>query len=155
MDQPCCPLIEVVAEIPDPRQARGARSPLTIRLALARVTMRCGYRSDGAIAAWGRNEGAEAPRALGRAGMSAPGAATPYLLMRALDRAAVDAALLRNTALGLPLRTGASTIAAACRHYAAQPWDAFALLGLTPKNDIALEGAATHHSTTHYHSRDT
>jgi len=43
-------------------------------------------------------------------------------------------AALRNTALGLLRRTGTSNIAAACRHYAAQPGEALALLGLTPEN---------------------
>jgi len=95
MDQPCRPLIEVLAEIPDPRQARGKRYPLTAVLALACVAMLCGYRSYGAIAEWGRNYGAEALQALGFAGVSAPCAATLYLLFRALDRAAVEAALGR------------------------------------------------------------
>ncbi len=43
-------------------------------------------------------------------------------------------AALRNTALGLLRHAGVSTIAAACRHYAAQPGEALTLLGLTPEN---------------------
>jgi len=95
MDQPCRPLIEVLAEIPDPRQARGKRYPLTAMLALACVAMLCGYRSYGAIAEWGRNYGGELLRAVGFARESAPCAATLYLLFRALDRAALEAALGR------------------------------------------------------------
>jgi len=95
MDQPCRPLIDVLAEIPDPRQARGKRYPLTAVLALACVAMLCGYRSYGAIAEWGRNYGATLVEALGFAGSCTPCAATLHLLFRALDRAALEDALGR------------------------------------------------------------
>jgi len=95
MDQPCRPLIEVLAEIPDPRHARGKRYPLTPVLALACVAMLCGDRSYSASAEWGRNYGGPLLGALGFAGTRAPCAATLYLLFRALDRAALDAALGR------------------------------------------------------------
>jgi len=96
MDQPCRPLIEVLAEIPDPRQAQGKRYPLTAVLALACVAMLCGYRSYGAIiAAWGRNYGAALVEALGFAGTRTPCAATLHLLFRALDPVALEDALGR------------------------------------------------------------
>ena len=41
-------------------------------------------------------------------------------------------AALRNTAIGLLRRAGWSNLAAATRYYAAQPWEALALLGITP-----------------------
>jgi len=95
MDQPCRPLIDVLAEIPDPRQARGKRYPLTAVLTLACVAMLCGYRSYGAIAEWGRNYGAALVEALGFAGTRTPCAATVHLLFRALDPVALEDALGR------------------------------------------------------------
>ena len=95
MTQPCRPLIEVLAEIPDPRQARGKRYPLVAVLALACAAMLCGYRSYSAIAEWGDNYGSALLRDLGFARATAPCAATLYLLFRRLDRGAVDAALGR------------------------------------------------------------
>ncbi len=93
MDQLCRPLIDVVAEIPDPRQARGKRYPLTAVLTLACVAMLCGYRSYGAIAEWGHNYGTALVEALGFAGTRTPCAATLHLLFRALDPVALEEAL--------------------------------------------------------------
>lgn len=42
---------------------------------------------------------------------------------------------LRNTAIGLMRLAGESNIARACRKYAAQPWQALALIGLHPKTE--------------------
>lgn len=39
-------------------------------------------------------------------------------------------AALRNTVLGLMRQAGETNIAAACRRFAAQPWEALALLGI-------------------------
>jgi predicted transposase YbfD/YdcC len=43
-------------------------------------------------------------------------------------------AAFRNTALGLMHWAGETNIAAACRRFAAQPWSALALMGITPDN---------------------
>jgi Transposase DDE domain len=43
-------------------------------------------------------------------------------------------AMFRNTAIGFIHRAGATNSAAACRRFAAQPWSAFALLGIRPDN---------------------
>jgi predicted transposase YbfD/YdcC len=43
-------------------------------------------------------------------------------------------AAFRNTAIGLMHWAGEANIAAACRRFAAQPWSALALLGITPDN---------------------
>jgi hypothetical protein len=56
-------LIEVLAEIPDVRSNHGKRHPLVAILALACRAMRCGYRSDTAIAEWRRHYGDDLVRA--------------------------------------------------------------------------------------------
>src|SRR5215472_3819861 len=59
------PLIEVFADIPDMRKARGKRHPLPAILALSCCAMLCGSRSYRAIADWGRNYGSAIAHALG------------------------------------------------------------------------------------------
>ncbi len=95
MEQPCRPLIEVLAEIPDVRRARGKRHSLVAILALVCVATLCGYRSYSAMAAWGRNYGADLLAALGLTRVPGPCAATLCRVLRALDRDAVEAALQR------------------------------------------------------------
>ena len=43
-------------------------------------------------------------------------------------------AAFRNTAIGLMHWAGETNIAAACRRFAAQPWSALALIGISPDN---------------------
>lgn len=47
-------------------------------------------------------------------------------------------AALRNTSIGLRRASGDCTIAAATRRLAARPWDALALLGITPEHYMTL-----------------
>src|SRR5438876_7382166 len=72
----CPPLMEVLAEIPDCRQARGKRHPLAAILGLVCVAVRCGYRSYSAVAQWARIYPADLVRALGFTHPTPPCAAT-------------------------------------------------------------------------------
>jgi len=86
------PLIEVFADIPDFRRSRGKRHPLYAILALACCAMLCGYRSYGAIAAWGRNSGTHMAHALGFT-HNTPCAATLFTIFGHVDREAFEAQL--------------------------------------------------------------
>ena len=83
-------LIEVFSNITDLRQSRGKRHPLSAMLGLACCAMLCGYRSDGAIAAWGRNDGTDMAHALGFTHHT-PCAATRHTIFRSIDREAFEA----------------------------------------------------------------
>ena len=76
MESPIRPLVASVHEIPDPRHPRGRRHPLAAMLAFMGVAMLCGYRSDSAMAGWGRWYGQQLARALGFTHDKTPCAAT-------------------------------------------------------------------------------
>src|SRR5262249_42672717 len=89
----CRPLIDVLAEIPDVRRARGKRHPLPAILALLVVATLCGYRSYSAAGQWARDYPRALVVALGFRHPTPPCAATLSTLLRRLDRARVEAAL--------------------------------------------------------------
>lgn len=93
MVRQCRPLIDVLAEIPDVRHARGKRHPLSAILALGCVATLCGYRSYSAVAQWARIYPAELVRALGFTHPHPPCAATLHQVLRQLDRVEVEAKL--------------------------------------------------------------
>jgi len=86
------PLIDVFAALPDFRQPRGKRHPLTAIFALACCAMLCGYRSYSAIAEWGRNYGVRIAQALGFT-HAPPCAATLHTIFRHVNRDEFEAHL--------------------------------------------------------------
>lgn len=65
ISRPPRPLIEVVAAIEDPHDARGRHHPLGAMLGLVCVATLRGDRSYSAIAEWGHNDGSEIMTQLG------------------------------------------------------------------------------------------
>ena len=86
------PLIEVFADIPDVRKARGKRHPLSAILALSCCAMLCGSRSYSAIADWGRNYGSAIAHALGFT-HTTPWAATLHTIFGRIDCVVFEATL--------------------------------------------------------------
>jgi hypothetical protein len=88
-------LLEVLADIPDPRHRRGIRHPLPAILGLAVVAMLTGCKSYQAIAQFGRDKGFALAHVLGFRRGKTPTKATYSLLFRRLDVVAFEAAMAR------------------------------------------------------------
>ena len=86
-------LIDILAEVPDPRNAKGKRHPLRAILALAVIAMMCGYRSYSAIAEWGRTYASDLVKVLGFTRAKTPCAATLHNLFKKLNIAQLEAVL--------------------------------------------------------------
>ena len=83
-------LLDVLAQIPDHRKARGKRHPLQAMLALTCVALLCGYRSSLAISEWAHNYGlAYLPR-LGFTRHYPPSQATWYRVLSKIDWQALE-----------------------------------------------------------------
>jgi predicted transposase YbfD/YdcC len=93
MSEQCRPLIELLAEIPDPRRGQGKRYALSSLLAFACAALLCGYRSYSAMAEWGRNYDQALQRALGFRDGQTPCASTLHTVLRKLDRDGLEAKL--------------------------------------------------------------
>ncbi|HKP13346.1 MAG TPA: ISAs1 family transposase [Blastocatellia bacterium] len=79
-------MIDVFSAIPDFRQARGKRHPLSAILSLIVAAILCGYKSYSAIAEWGRFYGQPLADALGFTHAQTPCAATLHNVLRQLDK---------------------------------------------------------------------
>ena len=106
-------LLQALAQIPDPRAARGRRHPLAAILTLAVTAMLADARSLYAIAQWGRLQSAETVRALGFTRSKTPTVSTLHEVFKVLDVAAFEAALARwaQAALGPARGRGSQAIA--------------------------------------------
>ncbi len=89
----CIPLVEILAEIPDFRKAKGKRHPLSAILCMACAATLCGYKSYSAMSEWGRNYGGKLVQALGFTHEKTPCASTLHTVFRNIDKKAVEAKL--------------------------------------------------------------
>jgi hypothetical protein len=88
-------LLEVLAEVPDPRSRHGRRHPLSAILALAVVAMLSGAKSYQAMAQFGREKGVALAHLLGFRRGKTPTKSTFSVLFRILDVHAFEQALSR------------------------------------------------------------
>ena len=83
-------LLDILAEVPDLRNKRGKRHPLSALFGLAVIAMMCGCRSYAAIAHWGRTYHTALPKALGFTHPKTPCAATLHYVFKDLDATALE-----------------------------------------------------------------
>jgi hypothetical protein len=88
-------LMDAMADVPDPRDARGLRHPLTAVLGLTVVAVLSGMKSLEAIAQFGRDHGKALAWALGFRRAKTPVKSRLSTLFRRIDVGALEAALGR------------------------------------------------------------
>ena len=89
----CRPLLELLAEMPDPRGRHGRQYPLGALLGLTLVAVLAGQTSLAAVAQFGRLRGHRLGHALGFRSGKMPCANTLAKLLRGLDADRLDAAI--------------------------------------------------------------
>jgi len=99
-------LIEILAEVPDPRSRRGRVHPLPAILALVVLAMLRGCKGPVAIAQFGRDYGIPLAHALGFTRGKTPAASCLCRLLCRLDAVAFEAALSRWIQSRTPPPTG-------------------------------------------------
>jgi hypothetical protein len=88
-------LLDILADLPDPRHRRGIRHPLSAILGLAVLAMLTGCKSYHAIAQFGRDKGFALAQVLGFRRGKTPTKSTYSVLFRRLDVVAFEAAVAR------------------------------------------------------------
>ncbi|MDE0398814.1 MAG: transposase family protein [Candidatus Poribacteria bacterium] len=82
---PSCHLLDILAEVPDPRHKKGRRKPpLVAILALLVIGLMSNHKGYTSIAIWARNQ-PELAKALGFRSPKTPCAATIHNLLKRLD----------------------------------------------------------------------
>ena len=79
------PLSAILAQIPDPRKARGRQYSRLALLLLVLVGLLSGANSQRALARWGQNTGRARLRCLGLLGRQSPSQPTLHRLLRDVD----------------------------------------------------------------------
>jgi hypothetical protein len=95
-------LLDVLAQVPDPRSRHGRRHPLSAILSLAVLAMLSGAKSYQAIAQFGRDKGATLAHALGFTRGKTPTKSTFSVVFRILDVQAFEHALSHWLTARLP-----------------------------------------------------
>jgi hypothetical protein len=95
-------LLDVLAQVPDPRSRHGRRHPLSAILSLAVLAMLSGAKSYQAIAQFGRDKGFALAHALGFTRGKTPNKSTFSVLFRILDVQVFEEAVSRWIASRLP-----------------------------------------------------
>ena len=89
-----CHLLDILAEVPDPRHKKGKRHDLVPILALMFIGLMSNHRGYTSIATWARTE-PELTKALGFRSSKTPCAATLHNLFKRLDVVRLEAALTK------------------------------------------------------------
>ena len=95
-------LLEILAQVPDPRSRHGRRHPLSAILSLAVLAMLSGAKSYQAIAQYGRDKGPALAHLLGFLRGKTPTKSTFSVIFRVLDVPAFEAVLSRWITSRLP-----------------------------------------------------
>ena len=87
-------LLDILAEVPDPRHKKGKRYPLVSILALIVIGLMSGHKGYTSVATWARSQ-PELSKALGFRSRKTPCAATLHNLLKRLDVASLEASLTK------------------------------------------------------------
>ena len=89
-----CHLLDILAEVPDPRKKKGKRHPLVSILALLVIGVMSNHKGYTSIATWARSQ-PELANALGFRAPKTPCAATVHNLLKRLDVVCLEACLTK------------------------------------------------------------